>query len=33
MAGRDIFRPGQAHPHVDEIAVDDMALLVRLIRR
>ena len=33
VAGRDIFRPGQAHPHVDEIAVDDMALLVRLIRR
>ena len=33
MAGRDIFRPGQIHPHVDEIAVDDMALLVHLIRR
>ena len=33
VAGRDIFRPGQDHPHVDEIAVDDMALLVSLIRR
>ena len=32
MAGRDIFRPGQVHPHVDEIAVDDTALLVRLVR-
>ena len=30
--GIDIFRPGQLHSHVDEIVVDDIALLVRLIR-
>ena len=33
MVGRDLFRPGQSRPHVDEIAVDDTALVVRLIRR
>ena len=33
LVGRDVFRPHQKHPHVDEITVDDTALLVRLLRR
>ena len=32
VVGRDIFRPEQRRPHIDEIAVDDTALLVRLIQ-
>lgn len=33
LVGRDVFRPHQRHPHVDEITVDDTELLVRLLRR
>ena len=33
MVGRDLFRSDQNRPYVDEITVDDTALLVRLIRR
>lgn len=33
LVGRDIFRPHQKHPHVDEITVDNTELLVRLLRR
>ena len=33
LVGRDVFRPGQKRPHVDEITVDDVELLVRLLRR
>ena len=29
---RDMFRPDQRRPHIDEITVDDTALLVRLIQ-
>ena len=32
VVGRDIFRPEQRRPHIDEITVDDTALLVRLIQ-
>ena len=32
VVGRDIFRPDQRRPHIDEITVDDTALLVRLIQ-
>ena len=32
VVGRDIFRPGQRRPHIDEITVSDAALLVRLIQ-
>ena len=33
LVGRDVFRPGQRRPSVDEITVDDTKLLVRLLRR
>ena len=33
LVGRDLFRPHQRRPHVDEITVDDAELLVRLLRR
>ena len=33
VVGRDIFRQNQKRPPVDEITVDDTALLVRLIQR
>ena len=32
VVGRDMFRPDQRRPHIDEITVDDTALLVRLIQ-
>lgn len=33
MVGRDIFRPHQRRPCIDEITVDDTALVVRLIQK
>ena len=32
VVGRDIFRPSHPRPYIDEITVDDTALLVRLIQ-
>ena len=33
LVGRDVFRPGQRRPPVDEITVDDTELLVRLLHK
>ena len=33
LVGRNVFRPDQPRPPIDEISVDDKRLLVELIQR